>query len=128
MNRINIIEAARKEHDVINSFKFTPEVKKVLLSTLMLSIEDLINETDIIGDDEFSKSEDLIHLAIAKSFGVYACLPYFSLTGRHKILKPVPHVDGDDHVFMYNDLLRKFKKMSKKQIMKAAIFGMEKAV
>lgn len=116
MNGIEIIEAARKEHDVINSFKFTPEVKKFLLSTLIHSIEDLLNETNVVGDEEFLKSADLIHLAILKSFDVYACLFYFTLTGRHKILKPIPHVEGDELVNTYNESLRLFNFLSKKKI------------
>lgn len=116
MNGIEIIEATRKEHALINSFKFTPDVKRFLLSTLINSIEGLITETDISGAVEFSKSADLIHLAISKSFNVYACFFYFTLTGRHKILKPIPHVEGDEMVNTYNKSLVLFGFMSKKEI------------
>lgn len=124
MNGLEVIQAVRKEYEIIDRYASTSQVKNFLLSMLHHSMVDLLNECDVAADD-FTETAFLVHSAIAKTFGVYACSPYFSLTGRHKILKPVPHVDGDVHVFMYNDLLRMFKKMSKKQIIKAAIVGLE---
>jgi len=128
MNGLEIIKAVRKEYDVIDSFTYSPEVKSFLQSTLHHAIVDLLNEIDIVADEEFSKSEDLIHAAIAKSFNVYACFLYFSLTDRHKILKSIPHVEGDELVFIYNEMVRIFKFMSKKEIRKYAIKALDETI
>ena len=53
---------------------------------------------------------------------------YFSLTDRHKILKSIPHVEGDELVFIYNEMVRIFKFMSKKEIRKYAIKALDETI
>lgn len=120
MNGLEIIKAARKEFGIIKSFNFYPEKKAFLESTLSYAITELLEKVNVDEDDDFSKSPYLIHNAICKSFNSYACFVYFTLTGRHKTLKPIPHVEGDELVYIYNDILRASKRMSNKQAMKAA--------
>ncbi|OLY72265.1 hypothetical protein AU074_13905 [Pseudomonas sp. ATCC PTA-122608] len=120
MNGLEIIKAARTEFGIIESFNFYPEKKALLESTLSYAVTELLEEIDIDEDDYFTRSPYLIHDAISKSFNPYACFLYFTLTGRHKILKPIPHVEGDELVYIYNDILKSFKKISNKQIMNAA--------
>lgn len=115
INRLKILEAARKEIDVINRLKFNPKLEEFLLTTLRISIENFKENPEIPDDEDISKAVDYIHFAILKSFEAYTCFFYFTITGRHKILKPIPHVEGDELVYSYNEGLKLFEFMSQKE-------------
>lgn len=115
LNRLRILEAARKEIEVINRLKFNHKVEAFLLTTLRISIENFKENPELPDDEDISKAVDIIHLAILKSFDPYTCFFYFTLTGRHKILKPIPHVEGDELVYSYNEGLKLFEFISQKE-------------